>query len=151
MKFVAVVLYNKGRTNISCFWSCFLESQFTVHEVYMERLWMEIQNVKTWLDAKKSTLNEEKTEYMLIGSGKRLRQIRNDPIIKIRDHIIKRVYKKTVLGLEIDDKLQWTKHVCYVNLYHAYMKLREKGAPVRRKTTRKTKDAMFDLLGINMC
>ncbi len=48
---------------------------------------------------------------MLIGSGKRLRQIRNDPIIKIRDHIIKRVYKKTVLGLEIDDKLQWTKHV----------------------------------------
>ena len=48
---------------------------------------------------------------MLIGSGKRLKQIRNDPIIKIRDHIIKRVYKKKVLGLEIDDKLQWTKHV----------------------------------------
>ncbi len=48
---------------------------------------------------------------MRIGSGKRLRQIRNDPIIKIRDHIIKRVHKKTVLGLEIDDKLQWTKHV----------------------------------------
>ena len=72
---------------------------------------MEIQNVNTWLDADKLTLNEEKTEYMLIGSGKRLRQIRNDPIIKIRDHIIKRVYKKTVLGLEIDDKLQWTKHV----------------------------------------
>ena len=31
-----------------------------------------------------------------------------DPIIKIRDHIIKRVYKK-VLGLELPivDKLQW--------------------------------------------
>ena len=72
---------------------------------------LEIQNVKTWLDANKLTLNEEKTEYMLIGSGKRLKQIRNDPIIKIRDHIIKRVYKKKVLGLEIDDKLQWTKHV----------------------------------------
>ena len=48
---------------------------------------------------------------MLICSRKRLRQIRSDPIIKIRDHIIKRVYKKMVLGLEIDDKLQWTKHV----------------------------------------
>ncbi len=46
-----------------------------------------------------------------ICSGKRLRQIRNDPIIKIRDHIIKRVYKKTVLGLEIDDKLQWTQNM----------------------------------------
>ncbi len=51
------------------------------------KLGVEIQNVKTWLDANKLTLNEEKTEYMLIGSGKRLRQIRNDPIIKIRDHI----------------------------------------------------------------
>ena len=27
---------------------------------------MEIQNVKTWLDAHKLTLNEEKNEYMLI-------------------------------------------------------------------------------------
>ena len=72
------------------------------------KLGVEIQNFKTWLDANKLTLNEEKTEYMLIGYGKRLRQIRNDPIIKIRDHIIKRVYKKTVLGLEVDDKLQWS-------------------------------------------
>ena len=76
------------------------------------KLGVEIQNVKTWLDANKLTLNEEKTEYMLIGSGKRLKQIRNDPIIKIRDHIIKRVYKKKVLGLEIDDKLQWTCKTC---------------------------------------
>jgi hypothetical protein len=75
------------------------------------KLELEIQNVKTWLDANKLTLNEEKTEHMLIGSAKRLKHVRNDPIIKIRDHIIKRVYKKKVLGLEIDDKLQWTKHV----------------------------------------
>ena len=58
------------------------------------KLGVEIQNVKTWLDANKLTLNEEKTEYMLIGSGKRLKQIRNDPIIKIRDHIIKRFTRK---------------------------------------------------------
>ncbi len=39
-------------------------------ETYFEieyKLGMEIQNVKTWLDANKLTLNEEKTEYMLIG------------------------------------------------------------------------------------
>jgi hypothetical protein len=49
---------------------------------------VEIQNVKTWLDGNKLALNEEKNEYsMLIGSAKRLKQIRNDPIIKIRDHI----------------------------------------------------------------
>ena len=36
------------------------------------KLGVEIQNVKTWLDTNKLTfVNEEKTEYMLIGSGKR--------------------------------------------------------------------------------
>ena len=48
---------------------------------------------------------------MLIGSAKRLKQIQNDPIIKINDHVIKRVYNKNLLGLEIDDKLKWTEHV----------------------------------------
>ena len=75
------------------------------------KLRREIQNVSTWLSANKLTLNEEKTEYMLIGSKKRLKQIKNDPIIKIKDHVIRRVYKKKLLGLEIDDKLKWTKHV----------------------------------------
>ena len=32
--------------------------------------------------------------------------------VQIRDHIFKQVYKKKVLGLEIDhEKLHWTKHV----------------------------------------
>ena len=43
------------------------ESSFEVEY----KLWVEIQNVKTCLDANKLTLNEEKTEYMRIGSGKR--------------------------------------------------------------------------------
>ena len=51
----------------------------------------EIQNVSTWLSANKLTLNEEKTKYVLIGSTKRLKQIKNDPIIKIKDHVIRRV------------------------------------------------------------
>ena len=71
----------------------------------------EIQNVLKWLRTNKLTLNEKKTEYMLIGSAKRLKQIQNDLIIKINDHVIKRVYNKNVLGLEIDDKLKWTEHV----------------------------------------
>ena len=75
------------------------------------KLRREIQNVSSWLSANYLTLNEEKTEYMLIGSTKRLKQIKNDPIIKIKDHVIRRVYNKKVLGLEIDDKLKWTKHV----------------------------------------
>ena len=41
------------------------------------KLRREIQNVWTWLSANKLTLNEEKTKYMLIGSTKRLKQIKN--------------------------------------------------------------------------
>ena len=40
------------------------------------KLRREIQNVSTWLSANKLTLNEEKTEYMPIGSAKRLKQIK---------------------------------------------------------------------------
>ena len=43
----------------------------------------------------------------------RLKQIENDPIIQIRDLIIKRYQDKKVQGLGIDDELrmQWTKRV----------------------------------------
>ena len=70
-----------------------------------------IQNVSTWLSANKITLNETKTEYMLIGSIKRSKQIKNDPVIKIKDHVIRRIYSKKVLGLEIDYKSKSTNHV----------------------------------------
>ncbi len=36
----------------------------------------------------------------------RLKQIENDPIIQIRDHIIKRYQEKKVQGLGIDDELR---------------------------------------------
>ena len=47
------------------------------------KLGVEIQNVKTWLDANKLTLNEEKTEYMLIGSGKRLNRSEMTLLLKL--------------------------------------------------------------------
>ena len=52
------------------------------------KLGMEIKNVKTWVDANKLSLNETKTEYMLIGLNKGLKQIKNDPIMRIDDDII---------------------------------------------------------------
>ena len=82
----------------------------TVSEIEY-KLGIDIVNVKTWLDANKLTLNKGKTEYMLIGSRKRLEQLESEPVIKIGDHAIKRVYKKKVLGVIIEDKLQWAKHV----------------------------------------
>ena len=56
----------------------------------------EILNVSPWLNANKLTLNETKTEDMLIGSTKRLKQIKNDSVIKIKDYVIRRVYNKNI-------------------------------------------------------
>ena len=38
---------------------------------------------------KQTNVKRRKTEYMLIGSTKRLKQIKNDPIIEIKDHVIR--------------------------------------------------------------
>ena len=47
---------------------------------------------------------------MLIGSQQRLDNIIKTPKILFDEHEIKRVREKTVLGLIIDDQLNWNKH-----------------------------------------
>jgi hypothetical protein len=64
------------------------------------KLGVVIQNVKTWLDANKLTLNEEKNEYMLIGSGKRLKQIRNYCFIVNNFNIFIIIYSKCARPFE---------------------------------------------------
>ena len=43
----------------------------------------ELENVHRWLTANKLTLNDEKTEFMLIGSRSRLASIDHRPILKL--------------------------------------------------------------------
>ena len=58
-----------------------------------------------WLIANKLTLNEEKTECMLVGS-----KSLNNPEIVIGNHIIQQVFSKKVLGVIIDEQLKWKEH-----------------------------------------
>jgi hypothetical protein len=46
------------------------------------RLNTELENVDEWLTANKLTLNIEKTEYMIIGSYKRISNIQKEDEIK---------------------------------------------------------------------
>jgi hypothetical protein len=46
---------------------------------------------------------------MIIGSRQRLENLNHMPYITINGHQIDRVYKKEVLGITIDDKLNWRK------------------------------------------
>ena len=64
----------------------------------------DLDNLHKWLIAHKLTLNQEKTESMLVGSRQRLQQSLNNPQIVISNHIIEQVSTKKVLGVIIDEQ-----------------------------------------------
>ena len=70
----------------------------------------DLDNVHKWLIANKLTLNQEKTESVLVGSRQRLQQSLNNPQIVISNHIIQQVSTKKVLGVIIDEQLKWKEH-----------------------------------------
>ncbi len=67
--------------------------------------------INEWLLANKLSLNVVKTEFILIGSAHKLNNIVTHSDLKINHVKIKQVHKATVLGVELDDKLSWNKHI----------------------------------------
>ena len=67
--------------------------------------------IQSWLTANKLTLNIKKTKYMLIGSKFKLSQIHNDFTVKIHNTPLDRVVKHKVLGVHIDESLNWRPHI----------------------------------------
>ena len=55
-------------------------------------------------------MNEEKTEYLLIGFRQRLNQLSGNPSIILGNHTIQQVPNKKVLGVIIDENLKWNEH-----------------------------------------
>ena len=76
----------------------------------VETLSDDLNNVANWLSANKLTLNKSKTEYMLIGSKRRLTQLTSNPTIYVGNFNIKRVKTTKSLGLNIDESLSWNAH-----------------------------------------
>ena len=66
---------------------------------------------KWWLLANKLSLNVTKTEFILIGSAHKLNNLVTQPDLKINHKKIKQVCNATVLGVELDDKLSWNRHI----------------------------------------
>jgi hypothetical protein len=71
-------------------------------------------NVSDWMKANKLRLNASKTEYMVIGSHKMLRQTQSDPSITLGNNQIKRVKVTKSLGLMIDETLTWDEQVTLI-------------------------------------
>ncbi len=76
-----------------------------------EELNQDLENVSIWLSANKLTFNKTKTEYMIIGSNRRVNHINITPNIFIKDREINRVKTTKSLGIMIDETLSWNAQV----------------------------------------
>ena len=73
----------------------------------------DLENLRNWLIANKLSLNVAKTEFMLIGSKRMIKD--SHPNIFIENKQIKQVYKCKTLGIIVDQHLSWksnTKNIC---------------------------------------
>ena len=71
----------------------------------------DLAHVNQWLLANKLSLNVVKSEFILIGTAKELSSLAVQPNLEIDHFKIKQVCNTSVLGVEIDDKLSWNKHI----------------------------------------
>ena len=73
---------------------------------------IELQNLNQWLQANRLSLNVAKTEFMIISSRqKQLTKTHNHINIKIENNRIKRVASAKSLGVTVDERLSWDKHI----------------------------------------
>ena len=70
-----------------------------------------LNNVARKLSANKLMPNNSKTEYMIIGSKKRLSRVSSDSIINVGNLEITRVENGNLPGLMIDESLSCSAHV----------------------------------------
>ena len=71
-----------------------------------------MEQIRTWLQANKLSLNVSKTQYIIFTTNKR-----NVPDLDIKIDGVKidRVYSTKFLGVQIDSKLHWHLHVNYIS------------------------------------
>ena len=75
------------------------------------RLNYDLNNIKTWLEANKLSLNVAKTEFLLLGSSARLFSLVKTPSIELGNVPINQVHFAKSLGITIDETLSWNKQI----------------------------------------
>ena len=71
----------------------------------------DLGNVAEWLSANKLTLNQSKTEFMLIDSCQRIKTLQSVPLLAINGVPVRQVAHTKSLGTYIDENLSWNVHV----------------------------------------
>ena len=70
----------------------------------------ELKKISSWFKSNKLSLNTQKTNYMLITN----KVINEDIRVSIDENSIERVDNTKFLGVYLDDKLKWTKHIAHI-------------------------------------
>ena len=108
---------NKGKvtmyaddTAISHSSSCLSKLQYDLNQ--------DLVNLQNWLHGNKLSLNVVKTESLIIGSRPNIQKIEKQteakPSFEIGDQKIHMITDTKYLGVQIDDKLQWDRHIEHV-------------------------------------
>ena len=71
----------------------------------------DLLNISKWLIANKLKLNMTKTEFMPIGSRKKLNTITDSPVVSINGTPVNQVSTSKCLGVLIDANLTWGSHI----------------------------------------
>ena len=78
----------------------------------------DLENLQDWLDGNKLSLNVVKTQSLIIGSRPNIQKIEKQteakPSFEIGDQKINIITDTKYLGVQIDDKLQWDRHIEHV-------------------------------------
>ena len=76
---------------------------------------LDLLKLQDWLHANKLSLNVVKTQSLIIGSGPNIRKIESQPdaptSFSIGDQNIEMITNTRYLGVQIDSKLNWDKHI----------------------------------------
>ena len=72
----------------------------------------ELMKIVEWMNANKISLNVKKTQFMIVSGSKTVSQGMDD--VKINGNKIEMVNCTKFLGVYIDNKLSWAKHIAYI-------------------------------------
>ena len=76
----------------------------------------ELCKISDWLNANKSSVNYDKTNYIIFQPDKYKENLINDNNYSIifNNHVIQRIFCTKYLGVFIDDKLSWKEHIKFL-------------------------------------
>ena len=98
-----------------------LSKGFKTTDELKEQLIPAFCNVCEWLKYNRLSLNALKTEFMMMGTSQKLRNLDIDPSMTpfkliLNNYEIRRVKKRKYLGMIVDDSLTWENHIDYITL-----------------------------------